>query len=138
MCILCWVVSTKILNLRTNKNFFPKYPGIHLLKLHFMIFKRYWQHFYFLLDLISKCLQTPQKCTNKQKNYETHYRSARVQVWTISKYIWTILNNFLGLSCSILLYLGLYWSIMDYLGLSWCILLYLILSRSISVYLGLF
>ena len=64
------------------------------------------------------------------KNYETYYRSARVQVWTISEYLLTISNN-------ILLYLGLSQSILDYLGLSLCISVYLCLSRSILVYVGL-
>ena len=41
-----------------------------------------------------------------KKNYETYYRSARVQVWSILKYLLTILNNFLCLSPSILLSLG--------------------------------
>ena len=70
------------------------------------------------------------------KNYETYYRSARVQVWTISKYFLSISNNFLGLSLSILVYL-VSRSILDYLGLSLSILVYLGLSRTILDYLGL-
>ena len=70
------------------------------------------------------------------KNYETYYRSARVQVWTISKYLLT--NNFFSLSHSILLDLGLSWSILDYLGLSRCIWVHLGASPSISVNLGLY
>ena len=79
------------------------------------------------------------RCSSQcyRKNYETYYWSARVQVWTIS-------NNFLGLSRSILLFLyfGLSWSfwghlgasrfIPVYLGLSWTLLDYLGLSRTIS------
>ena len=60
-----------------------------------------------------------------ENNYETYFRRARVQVWTISKYFLTISNNFLSLSPSILLYLGLSRSILDYLGLYWCILVHL-------------
>jgi len=71
-----------------------------------------------------------------KKNYETYYRSARVQVWTISKYFLSISNNFLGLSLSILVYL-VSRSILDYLGLSLSILVYLGLSRTILDYLGL-
>ena len=56
-----------------------------------------------------------------EKNYKTYYRSARVQVWTISKYFLTISNNFLGLSCSISVYLGIFWNILVYLRASWYI-----------------
>ena len=51
-----------------------------------------------------------------RKNYETYYRSARVQVWSISKYFLTISNNFLALSWSISVYLSLFWTILVYLG----------------------
>ena len=48
----------------------------------------------------------------------------------------TILNNFLGLSCSISVYLGLFGTILVYLGLFWIMLYYLKLSRTILDYLG--
>ena len=73
-----------------------------------------------------------------KKNYETYYRSARVQVLTISKYLLTKSNNFLGLYRSILVYLGLFWTILVYtlVHLS-ASPVYLGLSRYVSVYLGL-
>ena len=84
---------------------------------------------------------------SKNKNYETYYRSARVQVRTISKYFLTLLNNFLGLFRSILLYLGLpcfllvYLTlsrfILSYLGLSWSIMVFLCLCQTILDSLGL-
>ena len=70
------------------------------------------------------------------KNYETYNRSARVQVWTKSKYLLTISNNFLGLSCSILVYFGLSWFILVHLGASRSVSVYLGLSWSIAVNLG--
>ena len=90
------------------------------------------------------CVEAFQKkfCGQKYfKNYETYYRSARVQVLTISKYFLTISNNFLGLSHSILLYLGLSWSFLHSLGAYLCISVFLNLSwalldsRTISDYL---
>ena len=83
-----------------------------------------------------QCTVTGEICKTNKKNYETYYRSARVQVWTISKYFLSISNNFLGLSLSILVYL-VSRSILDYLGLSLSILVYLGLSRTILDYLGL-
>ena len=70
------------------------------------------------------------ECVEK-KYYETYYRSARVQVWTISRYSLTISNNFLGLSRRILVYFGLSWSISVHLGASWSISVFLDLSRTI-------
>ena len=98
-----------------------------------------------------------------KKKYETYYRSAMVQVLTISKYFywyltiflvyfplsrfilvffglsWSILVNtvFLGVSWSISVYLNLSWAFSGYLGLSQTILGYLRLSRAISGYLRL-
>ena len=86
----------------------------------------------FLLELIyrySTTIQIPVHIyidmKGKKNKNETYNRSARVQVCTISKNFSTISTNFLGLSCSILLYLGL-----SYLGLFLTILVYLGLSRT--------
>ena len=111
-------------------------------------------------EVIETSMNVGFQYARKWKKYETYYRSARVQVWTISKYILTILNKFLalfysisifyylglsrcisvylGLSKSILVYLGLSCSILFYLGLSWTILDYIRLSGNIWDYLGLF
>ena len=80
------------------------------------------------------------------KNYESYYRSGRLQV--CNKF-WTILNKFIYIvpfSLSIPIYLGLSWSIFVHLDLSWSNSLYLHLSSStlghldlswsILVYLG--
>ena len=53
------------------------------------------------------------------------------------KYFLTILNNFIGLPWSILVYLGLFLTILVYLGASRCISVNFGLSLSISAYLGL-
>ena len=70
-----------------------------------------------------------------KRNYESYYRSERLQVWTI----WSILNHFLYLSWSILsiwIYLGLSRPILVHLGLSWSSWVYL--SLFILVYFGLY
>ena len=67
------------------------------------------------------------------KNYESYYRSARLQVWTIL----SIFNNFFYLSRSILVLIDLSWFISVYLGQSHFISVYLGLSLPISVHLGL-
>ena len=66
---------------------------------------------------------------SEKKNYETYHRRARVQVWTISKNILTISDNFLRLSSSISVYLSLFWTIL--VGAFWSISIYLDLSWSI-------
>ena len=65
------------------------------------------------------------------KNYEMHYRSARLQILT------SIFNYIEPLTLSILVYLGLSLSLLVYLGQFWTFLVYLSLSWSISIYLGL-
>ena len=95
------------------------------------------------LDQDEKALLGLMQLHNRHyKNYETYYRSTRVQVFTISKYFQLFRTIFL-------VYLGLSWSISVYLclfGLSWClgaycvspcILVYLNLSQSLLSFFGL-
>ena len=56
---------------------------------------------------------------------------------TSLNYFLTMVNNFFGLSFSILFYLSLPQSILDHFGLSRCISVHIGLFRSILIYLGL-
>ena len=73
------------------------------------------------------------------KNYEMHYRSARLQILTsIFNYIEPLTLSilvYLGLSLSLLVYLGQFWTFLVYLSLSWSIYVYFGLSRAILDYL---
>ena len=73
-----------------------------------------------------------------KKNYETYYRSARVQ---LSNKFWTILNYIelfsLGLFRSILVFLGQSWFFLVYLCISLPVFGYISLPQAISGYLGL-
>ena len=74
------------------------------------------------------------------QNYESYYRSTRLQVLTSFEQFWTlssILIHLIYLSRSILVYLYLSWFFSVYLGSAQFILIYFDLSWSILIYNGL-
>ena len=92
------------------------------------------------LDQDEKALLGLMQLHNRHyKNYETYYRSTRVQVFTISKYFQlfrTIFLVYLALSRFIFVFFGLSWCLGAYC-VSPCILVYLNLSQSLLSFFGL-
>ena len=83
-----------------------------------------WKNYIYLIEGVrKKVFQIPAPPPKKLRDVVQEREGASFN------YFLTILNNFLGLSPSILLYLGLSRSILDYLGLSQCISVYFSLSR---------